>query len=187
MTRPNLLVAVSLAVLASCTSSDQPVGPLQAGVELQAYPAGIIPAVHLRKSISDQDVITARIGSNITDRRDFGEHDDETGSGFGGGIGWRHFIKPSNPFAQAGLQSGLLYGARLDLWSLDMDWKDPGRSGSTDILVLQPTAEFGYGWTHVSLGRFETTLGLGMEINVDTDGEEVGEGLIVLFGLTWLP
>lgn len=39
----------------------------------------------------------------------------------------------------------------------------------------------------MSLGRFETTLGLGMEINVDTDGEEVGEGAIVLFGLTWLP
>ena len=29
--------------------------------------------------------------------------------------------------------------------------------------------------------------GLGAEINVDTDGEDVGEGAIFLLGVTWLP
>ncbi|QDV07324.1 hypothetical protein Poly30_28470 [Planctomycetes bacterium Poly30] len=175
-----LLLALALS---ACASTSEPTGPLQTGVEIQAYPAGIIPALHFRKTVSDRDVITARLGTNITDRRDWGEHDDESGSGFGGGLGWRRSLNHPSPLTE----SGFHYGARLDLWNLNIDWKDPGRSGSTDILVLQPSAEFGYGWTHPSLGRFETTLGLGVEINVDTDGEDVGEGPILLFGLTWLP
>lgn len=184
MKTPATTLLLSLAaILAACASSPEPMGPLQTGVEVQAYPAGIIPGLHLRKTISDQDVIHARLAANITDRQDFGEHDDESGSGFGGGIGWRRIHEGSNPASP----NGFHYGARLDLWSLDIDWKDPGRSGSTDILVLQPSAEIGYGWTHVSLGRLEATLGLGVEVNVDTQGEDVGEGAILLFGLTWLP
>lgn len=173
--------AIALAALAgaSCTTAAGD----RIGAEIQAYPAGVIPGLHARHLVNDgADAITLRIAANITERGDFGEHEDESGSGFGLGAGWRHAVNGTLE------TDGWLYGARLDVWSLDIDWEDPGpRTGSTDILVVQPTVEVGYGWSFADGGRLELTAGLGAEINVDTDGEDVGEGAIGLIGLTWLP
>lgn len=152
------------------------------GFELQAYPAGVVPGAQARWRLDEDDAVFVRAAANLTDRRDFGEHDDESGAGFGLGAGWRR--------AAGGdlAADGWHYGARLDLWSLSIDWEDPGpRTGTTDVLVLQPTAEFGYGWSTAGGSRLELTAALGAEINVDTDGEDVGEGAILLLGLTWLP
>jgi len=156
-------------------------GPLQLGLEVQAYPAGVIPGVHARWALDRSSALTARVAANITDRGDFGEFEDESGEGFGAGVGYRRALEGSLA------SDGWLWGARVDLWSLEIDWEDPGRSGTTDILVLQPTVEFGYGWALGSGGRLELVAGAGAEINVDTDGEDVGEGAIGLLGLTWIP
>ncbi len=170
-------LALVAAALSACVSNRPALG-----VEVEAYPAGIIPGLHGQWEIDDRSALTARVAGNFTDRQDFGEHDDESGGGFGGGVGYRSYLGPS--------REGWLWGARVDLWSLDIDWvDDPGtasrRSGSTDITVLQPSFELGYG---MRLGksdwRVEWILGLGAEINVDTDGEDVGEGAILLFGAT---
>lgn len=152
------------------------------GGEVQAYPAGVIAGAHVRHAIDDASAAHVRLAANVTDRGDFGEHDDETGSGFGFGTGYRRALN-------GGLdEEGWLWGVRADLWFLDIAWEDPGpREGSSDIVVLQPTVEFGYGWTTESAGRVELVLGVGAEINVDTSGEDVGEGAIGLLGLTWLP
>lgn len=159
-----------------------PSGPLGIGVEVQAYPAGVIPGLHLQLPVGldDGQFLTLRLAANITDRDDFGEQDDEEGSGFGGGVGWRSYLEPG--------RAGWLIGARVDLWSLDIDWTDdPGQptevSGTTELLVLQPTVEAGYGW---NLGgwRVELMAGLGFEINVDEDGRDVGQGPIGLVGVT---
>lgn len=69
---------------------------------------------------------------------------------------------------------------------MDIDWRDDAgpRAGSTDITVLQPTVQGGYDFS-LGGGRFvlETTLAAGFEFNVRTDGEDVGEGPILLLGL----
>ena len=53
------------------------------------------------------------------------------------------------------------------------------------MLVLQPTIEGGYGFrTPGSPWRVDATLSVGAEINVETSGEDVGEGAIVLLGVT---
>jgi len=152
---------------------------------VQGYPAGVIAAGHVRYALSDRDELSLRIGYNATDRQDFGEHDDERGGGLGGGIGYRRSLRPRG-------EGGWLWGARADLWDLEIDWKDDpsgafpaGREGTTDVLVLQPTAELGYGWW-LEGARLELVLGLGAEINVDTAGEDVGEGAILLLGVTYL-
>lgn len=183
MRRPPALL--TLLLLASCrtttTLPDSAEHP-DFGLELQAYPAGIVPGAQARWRMDEDDAVFVRAAANLTDRQDFGEHDDESGGGFGLGAGWRHAVA-----GDLGAD-GWLYGARLDLWSLSIDWKDPGpREGTTDVLVLQPTAEFGYGWSTAAGSRIELTATLGAEINVDTDGEDVGEGAILLLGLTWLP
>ena len=83
---------------------------------------------------------------------------------------------------------GAVSGTAQDVWDLEIDWEDPGPvTGSTDVIVVQPTAEVGYGFRLGEDGwRVELTFGLGAEINVDTDGDDVGEGAIALLGVTLL-
>ncbi len=152
------------------------------GVELQGYPAGVIPAIRWEWEGKRNDVWSARLGFNKTNRRGWGEHDDETGDGFGLGVGWRYW--------QLEDRSGWHYGGRLDFWDLNIDWRDDNptlREGRSSVIVTQPTLEGGYSWLTKKGGRVDLTLGLGAEINVDTDEEDVGEGAIVLIGIGFMP
>lgn len=106
---------------------------------------------------------------------DAGKHQNESGDGYGIGIEARRF--------HATTRSAWFSGARVELFKLDIDWKDPGhRSGNTDITVLQPTGRLGYRFAKAGL---ELSGNLGAEINLRTKGEQVGEGAIVLAGLAY--
>lgn len=169
------LFGLFLVLIASTGCAASPQGW---GTELQLYPSGLIVAGHTRYSISQDESLFLRAGYNFTDRGDSGKHEDEEGSGPGLGVGYRRDL------AGGGAQ-GWLYGARVDLFFLDIDWKDTGSQGSSDVIVLQPVVEGGYGWDLAS-GRIELTLSAGAEINIDTNGEDVGEGAIGLLGVTYL-
>lgn len=151
------------------------------GLELQAYPAGVIPAIHAQFPVSSHGVVLARVGYNATDRGDWGEHDEEDGGGPGGGLGYRHYFGED--------LGGWMLGGRVDFWSLNVDWEDdaPPRSGETDVFVIQPAVEGGYGFRLGERLRLDLALALGVEINARTDGESVGQGAILLGGaaLTW--
>lgn len=153
-------------------------------LEVEAYAAGVITTVAGHFPISEHEVISLRAGWNETDRHDFGEHDDEDGGGPGVGAGFRYYVGER--------YAGWLFGCRVDVWFLDIDWADDGppgppRSGSSDVVVLQPTIEAGYCFPLGEHCRLDLTLALGSEMNLDTDGEEVGEGGILLggLGLAW--
>jgi len=150
------------------------------GPEVQVYPAGVQTRLTGMFESGPTDMFTVSAGHNRTNRRDWGEHDEETGDGVGVGVGWRRYDGPG--------YSGWMWGGRVDLWDLDIDWVDaPGTpsqtTGLTEVVVLQPTMLGGYRW---DLGgwQLEATLGLGVEINVDTSGGDVGEGPIALAGLS---
>ena len=152
---------------------------MAAGFEVQGYPAGVIYGAHGQLAISADEVLTVRAAVNDTDRQDFGEFDNEEGDGIGGGVGYRRY---SGDF-----YDGWMWGARVDLWDLEIDWRqDPGLTGTTDILVLQPTIEGGYTWwlDELRTWRLTVSAAVGAEINIDTDGEDVGEGAIGLLGMT---
>ncbi len=174
-----LFLLPSAVCLVSCSTY-----PAEVGAELSGYPAGVIAGFHAQTPLDEHASLTYRVAHNFTSRGDFGEHDDEEGGGFGGGFGYRRFLNEG--------RAGWLWGGRIDLWDLEIDWEDGGGtpaavSGTTDVLVLQPTAEVGYGFRFGEEGwRLELTLGLGAEINIDTDGEDVGEGAILLLGATLL-
>ena len=146
------------------------------GAEVRGYPAGVIPALYGEVPLTDHGLLTFDLAANLTDRQDFGEHDEEDGSGFGGGVGYRYY------FGQR-LDRWFL-GARVDLWSLSIDWQDPGTSGNTDVLVLQPTVEGGYGFRLGDRWRLNVFAAGGAEINVDTEGEDVGDGAIGILGVS---
>ena len=151
--------------------------PHAVGVTVQAYPAGVILAVRASLPIRARSTLTAHAAHNFTDRRDFGEHDNEEGGGPGFGLAFQRYLGTR--------YEGVHLGVRADLWFLKIDWQDdaPRRFGTTDIVVFQPTAQAGYTRT-VANGSLvlEATVALGVEINIDTQGETVGEGAILLGG-----
>ncbi len=151
------------------------------GVELQAYPTGIILGVRADFSVSEHIALNGRLGYNLARRRDLGEHDDERGGGFGGSFGSRYFFKQDF--------QGFFIGVRVDLWAMEIDWtttvSDPETTGVTNITVLQPLIAGGYAFVLPS-GNWVITpkISLGYEINLKTKGEAVGEGAISLIGVS---
>ena len=178
---PSCIISVVIGIVAMNppgAEAQAPVNRFSAGLELQGYPAGVIVAGRASLEVSAADAVLLYVGYNTTDRGDFGEHDDEEGGGAGFGAAVRHSFGAGD--------GGWHIGARADLWFLDIDWRDGGgpRVGRTEVTVLQPTARAGYAWLLSGKRlRLDATAALGAEINIQTQGEDVGEGVIVLGGI----
>jgi len=162
-------------------------GQSSISIEAQAYPAGVIPGIRFDYSISEQTQLFVRAGYNFTDRRDWGEHDNEEGGGAGFGIG----AEFRNPRFQ-----NFSLNVRTDLWFMDIDWYNEEEicpfappcvdikfPGTTEIAVLQPTIGFGYQFPVSGSFFIKPTINFGYEVNIRTEGEDVGEGTILLGGL----
>lgn len=149
----------------------------QIGLECQVYPTGIIPSVNYAMPVSQAGSLEFRVGYNIVDHRDLGVQDDEKGGGFGGSVGYAHAI-----------WKGIRLGVRADVWWNTIDWKmDPGTimevAGTSDVTVFQPTTTLDYP-IHFGAWSLVPRIAFGAEINVQTNGEEVGQGAILLGGVS---
>jgi len=176
----SILFLVSFTFISATAQSDK---SYDVGLEIQAYPTGIIPGLHFEYGLSDKDGLLGRVGYNIVNHRGLGVQDDEKGGGFGFSLGYRRYFKTD--------RQGFFLGARADLWFNKIDWKENPNlptevRGKTDITVFQPTAEAGYvvnlkkeGWS------FVPSIAFGAEINVKTEGAPVGEGAVLLLGFTF--
>lgn len=176
-----VFVGVFLALIAVVALPARSGGIEALEVGLQAYPVGFIGSVAVHVPLSERTELRLGIGFNDADREDEGELDDEQASGAGIHAAFRRF--------RGGARSGWSWGGRLDVWDLEVDWIDglgtPGEtSGRSDTLVLQPTAVLAYGLVPGPRTRLELSLGAGAEINVSTDGPDVGEGAIGLAGVS---
>jgi hypothetical protein len=148
------------------------------GIEAQGYPTGIIVGISADFFPGEDSKIHLRFGYNLVRHGSAGEHFDERGGGIG--ITGGYDLMPLN-------SKRWVFGLRTDLWFNSIDWheiypNDLEERGTTDVTVLQPTAQVGL---RVPLGKyFELipNLSLGYEINIRTRGEEVGQGPIVLLG-----
>jgi len=151
------------------------------GPEIQVYPTGVIPGL-LIEHASYHDALNIRIGYNLVNHRDLGVQEDERGGGFGGSLAYLYFLKNYG--------KGLFVGARADLWRNKIKWKDQIGTpqevrGTSKILVFQPTALAGLSWDFGPV-KFRPNVGFGAELNVLTDGREVGHGAILLVGVQLL-
>ena len=150
------------------------------GIELQAYPAGLIGVGSWDVSLNYPVELRVHAGLNVTRRQDWGKHNDERGMGPGFGADATWMLNRLAPF---------WIGVRADYWFLDIDWEDPDgantdavRRGSTNVQVFQPTVRLG--WRKALSGlNIDVSTALGAEFNVQTDGEAVGQGAILLIGL----
>ncbi len=154
------------------------------GLELQRYPVGTIGTLTGRVPLGDRSDLLFGAGFNDADREDNGEFDDEQAEGPGVSVGFRHHREVD--------RTGWSFGARLDVWDLEVDWTDQlgtvGETrGTSDALVLQPTGVVAYAWNLGEAGwQVEASAAFGAEINVDTDGPDVGDGAIGLVGVSLL-
>lgn len=148
-------------------------------VETQLYPAGVIAVVG--HTFHPNDATEGRLfaGFNMTNRRDWGVQDDESGHGFGGGVD----INRALPV----LGDRWMAGGRVDVWSMKINWRNDtlGITADSRILVFQPTARLIYrllDQPESGLRTMDVSLSLGMEKNIATHGQPVGEGAILLVG-----
>ena len=153
---------------------------LDFGIEAQQYPTGFLLGIRSEIGLNKHHAVDVRIGYNLLDHQDFGVQEDEKGGGFGFTLGYRYYFQSQN--------TKWFLGARSDLWFNEVDWKDNiGQAneinGTTDVVVLQPTAIGGYRFLLNDHWVITPTLAFGAEINIKTDGEEVGQGSILLWGL----
>lgn len=157
---------------------------LEFGIEAQRYPTGYLTGLRAELGLTLHHALDFRIGYNGLDHEDFGVHDSEIGGGFGGSIGYRYYFKPE--------RENWFLGLRTDLWFNEIDWKDfaPNTSelieaSTTDVYVLQPTLIGGYRWAFHEHFALTPTVAVGAEINIITNGENVGQGPIFLLGLNF--
>lgn len=172
------LAVSSLLVLASCQASKYE-RPALFGVEANAYPTGQLIGPRGELRIGDADAIYGRAAVHLVDREGDGEHDREDGSGYTGGVGWRHWLDDFG--------DDWFFGGRLELSRLALGWTDDGPggdTGNTSVTVLTPMIEGGYSWWFDAGPRLDLTVSLGREFNVDTDGATVGEDAILMFGVS---
>ncbi|RKZ13029.1 hypothetical protein DRQ53_08165 [bacterium] len=173
MLRIHILVILGGLLTLAILAQDASAGGVR--LELRAYPAGLIGGIGGEVSLGESDIALMHAGYNATDRHDWGEHSDESGGGIGLGVGWLHRLRSA--------ANGWIAGARLDYWQMGINWEDPGRSGHTEMGVIQPTLTGGYRWD--GAGSFlEASLSFGHELNVSVEGEDVGQGWILLAGVS---
>lgn len=171
------------AAFAQNNEKNKAPGKLLVGADVQWYPAGWIIAPSVGYFVAPKHVVSARVGVNLADRKDFsGLNDDEKGTGFGGSIGYRFVFTPK--------KNSFFLGARVDLWGMKIKWKDKigtpqATNGTTKITIFEPTAEVGY-WLKVKNSKLNLLFsgGGGAEINIKTNGKEVGEGGVWLLGVS---
>jgi len=169
------LVSILLTCFLYFSSSAQ---VLDITTEFQAYPTGLIPGLRFEKPFNEKNAVHLRLGYNWIRHGSLGVHDDERGDGFGFSVGYKRYLKPE-------YRSWYL-GIKNDFWFNELDWEDLDAFGSvtgtTRITVVQPTLEAGYLFLLKNDWIFSPSIAFGFEVNVRTQGAEVGEGAILLLG-----
>jgi hypothetical protein len=173
-----VLLVILMLVTGSAVAQNEDV--LDLGLEVQIYPTGVISGLNIGKGFSGRHAIHFRLGSQRIRHEDFGVHDDERGDGYGFTLGYRYYLQPGF--------RGMSLGFRTDVWFNQLNWRDnmdqPNElGGHTDVIVLQPTVQAGYSLVLDKRLHIRPAVAIGYEINVSTDGEDVGEGVIGLIGL----
>jgi len=176
-----LSIVLLLGLLWSQNVHAQDARLLKIGFEFQAYPTGIIPGFTVERKVARNHALHLRFGYQEIRHQDYGVHDDERGSGYGGTLGYRYFPKRQH--------HGWGLGVRADLWVNNLDWKDNiglanEAQGRTRVVVLQPTAELSYSLMLNKKWYVAPSAAFGYEINISTRGEDVGEGAIWLLGFS---
>ncbi|HJS53161.1 MAG TPA: DUF3575 domain-containing protein [Chitinophagaceae bacterium] len=146
------------------------------GGQFQWYPSGTITSLHVAFNARMHHSVLVQLGYNKANREDRGEKENETGSGWGGAIGYRYYFKP--------FPHKFFIGAKADIWRMNFDWTEAAATGESKTWTLQPTFDIGYTFFINDQAFITPYISNGVTINLKTDGENVGQGFITLIGIS---
>lgn len=146
------------------------------GAQFQWYPSGTVSGLHVAFNSKIHHSVLFQLSYNKANRRDNGEKDDEKGSGWGGAIGYRYYFKP--------FPHKFFIGAKTDIYRMKIDWLQGILSGESRTWMLQPTFEVGYTFIINDQAFITPSISNGVEVNLKTEGEKVGQGFIILIGIS---
>lgn len=168
-----LLCIIGMNVGFGQSNAQNKKGFRELSIEVIRYPAGYINTFRVLKQLTPSTGLTIKIGYNAAKRMDFGEHDDEKGGGPGFGLGYRYYLNGAK-------MEGFFLSGRVDVWFMNIDWQENRNgtveSGDTFISVLQPTFAGGYQYLIKDKWPIELGVAFGIEWNVISSGEDVGQG-----------
>ena len=142
------------------------------GGEFQWYPSGKIASLHVAFNAIMHHSVIVRLGYNQINR----DNNIEKGSAWGGGIGYRYHFRL--------LPHKFFVGARAGLWRTKIDWAQSLETGETTTWTIQPTFEIGYTFIFKDWAFITPSISSGVDINLKTEGENVGQGFITLIGVS---
>ena len=146
------------------------------GAQFQWYPSGTISGLHLAFNSRIHHSVLVQLSYNKTNRKDNGEKENEKGSGWGGAIGYRYYFKP--------FPHKFFIGAKTDIYRMKIDWVQGIQTGESRTWTLQPTFEIGYTFIINDQAFITPSVSNGVEINLKTEGDKVGQGFITLIGIS---
>ena len=146
------------------------------GAQFQWYPSGTISGLHVAFNSKINHSVLFQLSYNKKNRKDNGEKDNEKGSGWGGAIGYRYYFKP--------FPHKFFIGAKTDIYRMKIDWVQGILTGESKTWTLQPTFEIGYTFIINDQAFITPSISNGVEINLKTEGDKVGQGFITLIGIS---
>jgi hypothetical protein len=170
------LVTFSLFLTVNATTQDFGYKTIDVGAEFLSSTKGHTATLHLAFNFPVHHAFLFRAGYNSSKWKATGKHDYEEGNGPGASLGYRYYflVRPH----------GFFLGARADVWRLTINWQKPTVTGKSKIWALQPNAEMGYMFLINDMFFISPTISAGVQTNIKTEGEEVGNGFIPQFGLS---
>ena len=146
------------------------------GAQFQWYPSGTITSLHAAFNSKMHHSVLVQFGYNKSNRKDKGEKEIETGSGWGGALGYRYYFKP--------FPHKLFIGAKADIYKMEINWADGILTGQSRTWTVQPVLEIGYTLVINDQGFITPFIANGAQINVKTEGDKVGQGFVTLVGIS---
>lgn len=171
-----ILIIFFLSLTLKATTQDFGYKTIDVGAEFLISSKGHIASLHLAYNFPVHHAFLLRAGYNSSKWKKTGKHDNEEGNGPGASLGYRYYflVRPH----------GFFLGAGAEAWRLTIDWRQGGVTGKSKIWALQPTAEMGYMFLINDMFFISPSISAGVQNNIKTEGQEVGEGFIPQFGLS---
>ncbi len=171
-----LLIFSVITILSTVHSQDMGYRTTDVGVEYQWQPKSQVFALHLAYNLQVHHSFQARLGYTKTNWLDKGRNDNEEGSGFGGSLGYRYYI--------GYIPKEFFMGVRADIWSMKVFWQRGTLSGTSKVIAIQPALEMGYMFLLNDQVFITPAVTCGSLKNVKVEGRVVGEGLMLLMGVS---
>src|SRR5688572_5042028 len=141
------------------------------GGEFQKYSLGSIYNLHMGFNLKPNHSLLLRLGYNQVGSyvtKDGYDH-TESGEGWGGGLGYRHYFKPGT--------KKFFVGATVNVWVMDLDYDIIGPAGPAVYIdkttVLQPALETGYTFLFNKIFFITPYLSAGFYTDLNTKPTDV--------------